>query len=408
LGVPGRRVICSNAAMPLDALIFDIDGTLVDSNAAHVEAWRIAFQRHGYKVNTDRIEVEIGKGGDQLVPAILGKAADARDGDALREAEPEEFAKIAGANGLKVFDGAMELLATLRRRGLRVVLATSSGKKQLETLQRAARVDLEGACDVLANADDAERSKPAPDIVAAAVRKSGLSPAQCAMVGDTLYDMESAKHAGVIGVGVLTGYQSKQTLKQSGARAVYADVGEVLARLDEALRQAAPARVRLTADVLETLMRDALAVAREGLAAGEAPIGCVLADGDGRVVARGYNRLNGTKDRTAHAEMVTFRAAAGRVAEEARDLILVSTLEPCVMCTGAAMESAVDTIVYGLKAPADSGTGRVEPPQSPESQMPRIVGDVLADESRKLFKEFLKTATNPKQRAFAEQLLALT
>jgi tRNA(adenine34) deaminase len=106
--------------------------------------------------------------------------------------------------------------------------------------------------------------------------------------------------------------------------------------------------------------------------------------------------------------MVTFRAAAGRVAEEARDLILVSTLEPCVMCTGAAMESAVDTIVYGLKAPADSGTGRVEPPQSPESQMPRIVGDVLADESRKLFKEFLKTATNPKQRAFAEQLLALT
>jgi tRNA(Arg) A34 adenosine deaminase TadA len=78
------------------------------------------------------------------------------------------------------------------------------------------------------------------------------------------------------------------------------------------------------------------------------------------------------------------------------------------MCTGAAMEAAVDTIVYGLRAPADSGTGRVQPPQSPESQMPRIVGEVLAGESRALFKEFLKVATNPKQRAFAEQLLKLT
>ena len=158
----------------------------------------------------------------------------------------------------------------------------------------------------------------------------------------------------------------------------------------------------------ESLMREALATAQEGMAAGEAPIGCVLADGNGQVIARGFNRLNGSKDRTAHAEMVAFREAAGRVPEEAKDLILVSTLEPCVMCTGAAMEAAVDTIVYGLKAPADSGTGRVQPPQSPESQMPRIVGDVLSAESRALFEEFARVAKNPKQRAFAEQLLELT
>jgi tRNA(adenine34) deaminase len=228
------------------------------------------------------------------------------------------------------------------------------------------------------------------------------------MVGDTLYDMEAAKHAGVIGLGVLTGYQSAQTLKEAGARAVWRDVGEMLSKLDEVLRIASPAPIRLTVQVLEGLMREALAVAREGLASGEAPIGCVLADGNGRVVARGFNRLNETKDRSAHAEMVTFREAAGRVPEDAKDLILVSTLEPCVMCTGASMEAAVDTIVYGLRAPADSGTGRVEPPQSPESQMPRIVGDVLAGESRKLFEEFMKVATNPKQRAFVGQLLKLT
>jgi HAD superfamily hydrolase (TIGR01549 family) len=394
--------------MALDALIFDIDGTLVDSNPAHVEAWRLAFQSMGYRIATDRIEVEIGKGGDKLVPDVLGTSADETDGDALRKAQPREFATIAKARGLKSFPRAWELLRTLRDRGIKVVLATSSGKEQLETLQEAAGVDLKAACDILTTADDAQESKPSPDIVRAAVAKAGLSPAQCAMVGDTLYDMQAAKHAGVIGLGVETGYQSTGTLKQAGARGVWAGVGQILAKLDEVLRVASPAAIHLTAAAMEALMREALAAAREGMAAGEAPIGCALADGDGRVVARGFNRLNATEDRTAHAEMVTFREAAGRVPAAARDLILVSTLEPCVMCTGAAMEAAVDTIVYALRAPADNGSTRVQPPQSPESQMPRIVGDVLAGESRELFEAFLKVVKNPKQRAFVEQLLTLT
>jgi HAD superfamily hydrolase (TIGR01509 family) len=394
--------------MALDAMIFDIDGTLIDSNPAHVEAWRVAFESMGYRIAADRIEVEIGKGGDKLVPDILGKSADERDGDALRKAQPREFAKIVRARGLESFPRAWELLRTLRRRGIKVVLATSSGQEQLKSLQEAAGVDLKAECDVMTTADDARESKPAPDIVRAAVARTGLSPAQCAMIGDTLYDMEAAKKVGVIGLGVETGYQSAETLKRAGARAVWRDVGEMLAKLDDVLRVASPAPIHLTVAAMETLMREALAVAREGMAAGDAPIGCVLADGRGGVVARGFNRLNSTKDRTAHAEMVIFRDAAGRVPEEAKDLILVSTLEPCVMCTGAAMEAAVDTIVYGLRAPADSGTERVQPPQSPESQMPRIVGEVLAGESRALFEAFVKVATNPKQRAFAEQLLRLT
>ena len=156
-------------------------------------------------------------------------------------------------------------------------------------------------------------------------------------------------------------------------------------------------------------MNDALGAARDGMAAGEVPIGCVLARGDGSVVARGFNELNRTGNPTAHAEMVTFARAAGKTSPDAKDLVLVSTLEPCVMCLGAAMESAVDTVVYALRAPADSGTGRVAPPQSPESQMPRIVPNVLADESRKLFEEWLKLpGRNPKQVAFVKQLLELT
>jgi HAD superfamily hydrolase (TIGR01509 family) len=394
--------------MALDALLFDIDGTLIDSNPAHVEAWWIAFERHGYRIARDRIEVEIGKGGDKLVPDILGRQADEKDGDALRKAEPEEFAKIAKARGLKPFPRALDLLTTARRRSLKVILATSSQKKQLAILQQYSGVDLVAACDLLITADDAKESKPAPDIVAVAVRKAKLSPAQCAMIGDTSYDMQSAKHAGVIGIGVLTGYQSCQTLKQTGARAVYHDAAEILDNLHDVCHRASPTAVHLTTELLESLMREALAAAREAMESGEAPIGSVIADGHARIIARGFNRLNQTKDRTAHAEIVALRAAAGKVPDDAKDLILVSTLEPCVMCTGAAMEADIDTIAFALNAPADNGSTRVQPAQSPEWQMPRFVGDILADESRALFKEFLKTARNPQQRTFTEQLLSLT
>jgi len=109
-----------------------------------------------------------------------------------------------------------------------------------------AHIDLEQLADVIANADDAKQSKPAPDIVAAALRKSRLSPAQCALVGDTLYEKYAAKHAGVIGIGVLTGYQSAQTLKESGARGVYRDVAEIADKLHDVLHRAAPAAVHLT------------------------------------------------------------------------------------------------------------------------------------------------------------------
>jgi tRNA(adenine34) deaminase len=229
------------------------------------------------------------------------------------------------------------------------------------------------------------------------------------MVGDTPYDAESCKHAGVVCLGVTCGGHSVETLVHSGARAAWRDPADLLDHLDDAVRIASPGTAHLTEEVLERLMRDALTTAREAIEAGEAPIGCVLARGDGTVLARGYNELNRRQDKTAHAEMVTFARAAGKAPTDARDLILVSTLEPCVMCTGAAMEAAVDTIVYALKAPADSGTGRVSPPQSPESQMPRIVGEVLADESRKLFQQWLaRPNNNPQQVKFVHQLLSLT
>lgn len=395
--------------MALSAVLFDVDGTLLDTNAVHVEAWLLAFESLKYRVGRDRIQEEIGKGGDKLVPAILGQKADHSDGDKLRKTHGEEFSRLAKEKGLKPFPHALELLAAVRARQLKVALATSSTKKMLRVLAIASGIELAGVCDLMATADDSAESKPAPDIVAAAVAKLGMSPAQCAMVGDTHYDMHAAKHAGVVGIGVLTGYQTQATLLHSGARVVFKDAAELRKKLDEALRLVSPAAIHATAEVLESLMREALNEAQRGYDSGELPIGCVLADGSGQIVARGYHQGSGagSPDRTAHAELVTLRSSAGQVPPESRDCMLVTTVEPCVMCTGAAMEVAVDTIVFGMPAPAHSGTGRVEPPDTVASQMPRIVGGVLAKQSRALFKSFAAKTKNPAQREFAEQLLAV-
>ena len=374
--------------MALDAVLFDVDGTLVDTNPAHVEAWRRAFAAHGYAVASDRIALEVGQGGDRVVPSILGAATAAREGDMLRHAAVVEFLALSRARRFPVFPGVRELFAELRRRGLRSALATSSNPAQLAGLLHSTGLHPAELVDAVVTCDDVRTSKPAPDTVLAAVAKLGLSPAQCAYVGDTPFDAQAARAAGVVALGVLTGGYTPAALIRAGARRVWRDAAALLADLDGALEIASPGPGHLTNALLESLMWDALSQARAALDAGEAPVGCVLARGDGTIGARGHNEVVASGNRTAHAEIVTFARAAHLVPADARDLVLVSTLEPCVMCTGAAIEAGVDTIVYALAAPPDSGTGRVRPPESadsPDSQMPRIVGPILADESRALF-----------------------
>lgn len=173
----------------------------------------------------------------------------------------------------------------------------------------------------------------------------------------------------------------------------------------------------LTQSQKEHLMREALAEAARGVAEGEAPIGCVVARPDGggvKVVARGHNRMNALQNKIAHAEIVTFYNAACKEGEppalplDCKDAILVSTLEPCVMCLGAAMEAGVSTVLFGLQAPADNGTQRVKPPESPESSVPTVEGGLLTAESRQMFEEWLAGKEGTEQAKFVEQLLALT
>jgi tRNA(Arg) A34 adenosine deaminase TadA len=308
-----------------------------------------------------------------------------------------------------VSPGAQQLVAELRRRGLRLALASSSDRKQLEIAERASGVEWGALMDEVVCASDVAETKPAPDLVRRALEKLRLSPAQCAMLGDTPWDARAALPAGVVAIGVTRGGNRAETLLGAGARIVYADPAELLARLDEAMRIVSPGSADLDAATVEHLMDAALRAAKQGMSEGEVPIGCVIANGAAEVMAAGHNAFNRTGDRTAHAEMEAFRGVAGRLPLHARDAILVSTLEPCVMCMGAALEIAVDTVIFGLEAPADGGTARVLSPVSPESQRTRVVGGVLAKESRALFEQWLGLpARNRAQEPFVRQLLSLT
>ncbi len=399
--------------MALNGILFDIDGTLLDTNFAHAEAWVEGLARCGYDFSIDRVGPEIGKGGDLLLPTLLGEQLAERDGDAVRTAVSAAFRRLAISRRFRVFDGVEALLTALRARGIRIALATSAAEEDLDLMLQSAGVDLREYVDAVVTKSDVKSSKPRPDIVLAAAAKLDLSPAQCAMIGDTPFDATAARRAGAITLGVCTsGLADAATLARrlvrAGARQTWPDVAAILADLDNVLRIASPSRLQFSVSEQERLMRAALDAAREGMSTGEAPIGCVLFDGDGREIARAWNEMQGTQNKTAHAEIVAFARAAGKVPLEANDLMLVSSLEPCVMCTGAAMVSAVDTILFALRAPADSGSGRVTPPESPESMMPRIVGDILAAESRALFEEWLQGDVDEAQRQYGEQLLAYT
>jgi HAD superfamily hydrolase (TIGR01509 family) len=216
-------------------MIFDIDGTLVDTNPAHVEAWRRAFARFRYDVPVDSIVVEIGKGGDKLVPSVLGEQVDKRQGEALRRAQKEEFLAIAKREHFRVFPGVPELFRALKNRSIRTALATSSDDKHLDATLARAGIDLRNMADVLVTKSDAAASKPDPDVVVVALEKLGLAPTQCAMVGDTIYDAQAAQAAGTVFLGVLSGGSSEAALLEAGARAVFRDVAHLLVELDRAL-----------------------------------------------------------------------------------------------------------------------------------------------------------------------------
>lgn len=377
--------------MALSAVIFDFDGTLVDTNRLHARAWQQAFEARGVRVPVNRLLPEIGKGGDKLVPAVAGEAMERAHGEALRTAQGEALMALIGdGEPVEVFPEVRALLAAVREAGLKTAVATGSGRDDLEQLLERAGLDLFEMVDAVVTDSDVEESKPHPESVERAAEKLDCAPAECALVGDTPYDAGSAKRAGAVGLGVRSGVHSGAALRRAGMRATYAGAADVLASLEEALEMASPGSARLTPERMEAFMQEALAEAAEGLSEGEVPIGSALLRGDGTVVARSHNRARATGSRLAHAEMEVLREAAPEI-READGLLLVTTLEPCVMCLGAAMEARVDTVIYALDAPPNGGTRRCAPLDAEGAFLPRLVGGVGAEDSRALLKRWLKS-----------------
>ncbi|MGW3966887.1 HAD family hydrolase [Amycolatopsis sp. NPDC005003] len=211
--------------------MFDVDGTLVDSNYLHVHAWRRAFHELDRDVDSWRVHRAIGKGSGKLLSTLLGEEDAGRIGDRAKELHSRFYLETAGL--LRPFDRAPELVRELAGRGVRVVLATSAGPDELEALRKVLDVD-----DVVAgivSGADVEATKPDPEPVVAALEKAGSAPEETIFVGDAVWDVHAATKAGVRTVSVLSGGIGAAELTDAGAVAVYNDVASLLTRLDESV-----------------------------------------------------------------------------------------------------------------------------------------------------------------------------
>jgi HAD superfamily hydrolase (TIGR01509 family) len=212
------------------AVLFDVDGTLVDSNDAHAAAWVKAFTEHGVNVDPISVRRSIGMGGDKLMPAV----SDLRDASSLG-------AKIAERRGqifrqeflpkLEAFPGARDLVAAIKQRGYTAVAASSAAKDELGPLLKIAGAD--ALMDAKTSSGDADESKPSPDIVEAALERANARPNEAVMIGDTPYDIAAARSAGVRIIAFRSGGWLDPDLV--GAVEIYDGAWDLLARLDRSL-----------------------------------------------------------------------------------------------------------------------------------------------------------------------------
>jgi HAD superfamily hydrolase (TIGR01549 family) len=218
----------------MTGVIFDIDGTLIDTNYQHAIAWYRAFRQHDVIVPVWRIHRAIGMGGDQLVAAVAGDAVEKEHGDAVREAEGPLYMSMI--EEVEPFEGARELIEKCSERDHAVVLASSAKEKEVDHY-----LDLLEARDLVrgwTTSADVEKTKPHPDLVEAALEKAGTREA--VMVGDSVWDVEAAKRAEIPTIAVLTGGYSEAELRDAGAAEVFESIAD-LGRRAELLEELAPA-----------------------------------------------------------------------------------------------------------------------------------------------------------------------
>ena len=205
-------------------LLLDIDGTLVDNTPQHVAAWREAFSTLGLRADDETLRRHIGKGGDLYVKAVAGEEWDQRHGDQARERHGKAYKRRLA--DVRPVDSVSEFLAGLHQLGIRPVLATSSNPEEVAANLRVIGERPEHF--LIVDRDDIETSKPAPDVFAVALERSGARPDQAVAVGDTRWDAESASKIGIAFWGVLTGAGTEMELREGGAQQVFPQLADLL------------------------------------------------------------------------------------------------------------------------------------------------------------------------------------
>lgn len=212
------------------AVIFDVDGTLVDSVDLHARAWQEALHDFGHEVGFEEVRSQIGKGGDQLMPVFLSEAELKEKGSALEKHRSALF-KDRYMGKVRGFADVPALFRRLRAEGVKIALASSAKEEELKHYKQVAGI--EGLTDEQTSSDDAEKSKPHPDIFQAALKRLGNpDPAEVIVVGDSPYDAQAASKAGMRTIGVLCGGFPEASLREAGCIAIYAGPTDLLAHLD--------------------------------------------------------------------------------------------------------------------------------------------------------------------------------
>jgi HAD superfamily hydrolase (TIGR01549 family) len=214
------------------AAIFDLDGTLIDSVDLHALAWQEAFSKFGHDVSFEQARSQIGKGGDKLIPVFLSEDAQRDHGEAMEEWRGKRF-KSTYLPLVRPFSAAPDLLARVREAGLRIAIGSSAKKAELERY-----LDIAGIADLVdaaTSSEDAEESKPAPDIFQVALKKLGIKEADAVAIGDTPYDATAARKAGIETIGVLCGGFSEALLREAGCVDVYPGPAALFACFDKSV-----------------------------------------------------------------------------------------------------------------------------------------------------------------------------
>jgi HAD superfamily hydrolase (TIGR01509 family) len=213
--------------VPPAAALLDVDGTLVDSNYHHTLCWYRAFRKHDIVLPVWRLHRHVGMGGDKFVAAVAGDDVEKRLGDELRDDWEKLFDE--SIDEVAPLEGARELIQELKERGHEVVMASSSIESHFERFMEL--IGAKELADGFTTKDDVEASKPEPDLVRAAMAKTRADEA--VMIGDTPWDVEAARRAGIETLTVITGGFSRQELLDAGAVAVFESLVELRERLDE-------------------------------------------------------------------------------------------------------------------------------------------------------------------------------